>query len=101
MEIGMKNDEPELSLVEILRLSSEERWNFFVTTAFKAVDLPEVAEDALEEGQFSNASIAESFRHNIPHLVSLLIRLPEEATTTEKRNILSAAVAKLERVNIY
>ncbi|MBM4401831.1 MAG: hypothetical protein FJ044_01140 [Candidatus Cloacimonetes bacterium] len=73
----------------------EEKWGEFVAAAFKAAGLPEVAEEELEVGTYTNRQITERFRNDPLRLISLLMQLPD-GNPASRRSILSFAVDLIE-----
>ena len=71
---------------------NEEKWNEFVEKAFEAAGLPEVSEDQLETGTYTNAQVAEMYRNDPTRLLSLLMGVSNLGNPAEKRSILSFAV---------
>lgn len=70
----------------------EAKWQQFVETAFKAAGLPEVTENQLEPGTYTNAQIAEKMRGKPTKLLALLMQVSKTGGVAEKRSILSFAV---------
>lgn len=70
----------------------QEKWDKFVESAFAAANLPEVPEDQLEVGTYTNRQIAERFRDNPMGLLALLMQLPKGGGAASRRSILSFAV---------
>lgn len=72
------------------RDNSEEKWQKFVSAAFTAANLPDVPEDQLEVGTYTNAQIAEKFKDDPLKFVGILMKLSEmSGNDAEKRSILS------------
>jgi len=69
----------------------EEKWVAFVGAAFKAANLPDVPEDQLETGTYTNRQIADKFRSNPARLLGILMDLPG-GNDASKRAILSFVV---------
>ena len=78
---------------------NEEKWEEFVEAAFKAADLPEVEEDRLETGTYTNAQIAEKLRDDPMKLMSLLMQIENMGGYAKKRSILSFAVDMVDSEN--
>ncbi len=74
----------------------QKKWQNFVETAFKAADLPEVTEDQLEAGTYTNAQIAEKLRADPLKLISLLMGVSTLGGCAEKRSVLSFAVDMID-----
>lgn len=72
--------------------ADEVKWQRFVTTAFKAAELPEIAEDQLETGTYTNAQIAEKLRDDPMKLLSLLMGVSRMGSHLDKRSMLSFAI---------
>lgn len=70
------------------------KWAEFVESAFKAARLPEVEENQLETGTYTNAQIAEKVGDPF-RLMQLLMALPEGGGDASRRQILSFAVDML------
>ena len=68
------------------------KWQKFVDSAFQAADLPEVPEEQLEVGTYTNAQIAEKLQGDPMKLLSLLMGVSTMGGHAEKRSILSFAV---------
>ena len=77
---------------------NEEKWQKLVKTAFEAAGLPEVAEDQLEPGTYTNAQIAEKLRSNPARFVRMLMEVSELGNQAEKRSTLSFAVDLIEDI---
>lgn len=76
-------------------MSEDNKWEAFVEAAFKAAGLPEVAEEELEVGTYTNQQIAERFRSDPMRLMTLLMQLPGGGPAS-RRSILSFAVDLIE-----
>lgn len=76
--------------------ADEAKWQKFVTIAFEAAKLPEVTEDQLEAGSYTNVQIAEKLRDDPLRLLSLLNGVSRMDSPVEKRSILSFAVDIVE-----
>ena len=72
------------------------KWQKFVDSAFQAADLPEVPEEQLEVGTYTNAQIAEKLQGDPMKLLSLLMGVSTMGSHAEKRSILSFAVEMAE-----
>lgn len=73
----------------------EAKWNQFVEHVFKKANLPEVDPSQLEAGTYTNAVIAQAFRHNPEWLVVALTRISHLDPAT-KRSMLSFQVEILQ-----
>lgn len=71
---------------------AQEKWDKFVESAFANANLPEVSEDQLETGTYTNRQIAERFRDEPLRLLGLLMSLPEGGGAASRRSVLSFAV---------
>jgi len=74
----------------------EAKWLDFVTVAFEAAKLPEVARNELEAGTYTNAEIAEKLRADPERLMSMLMDVSKMGSPSAKRSILSFAVDMIE-----
>jgi len=71
----------------------EEKWQKLVNSAFEAAKLPEVTEDQLETGTYTNAQIAEKMRDKPVKFLSLLMDISQMGGgNASRRSILSFAV---------
>ena len=75
---------------------ADAKWQNFVAAAFNAAELPEVGENDLELGTYTNAQIAEKLRGNPGRLLSLLMNVSKMGSPAQKRSILSFAVESIE-----
>ncbi len=74
----------------------EGKWQKFVETAFKAAGLPEITEDQLEPGTYTNQQVADRFRDDPIRLVSILMDLPKSGSPASDRSVLSFAVDMMD-----
>jgi len=75
----------------------EAKWQKFVESAFKTAKLPEVKEEELEIGTYTNAQVAEKFRDDPLGLLKLLMGLSKMGGgNASRRSILSFAVDMIE-----
>ena len=73
--------------------SPEEKWQEFADAAFEAAGLPEVSEDQLEVGTYTNAQISEMLHGNGEKLLALLMQVSDIGDdVAAKRSVLSFAV---------
>ncbi|MFZ5424294.1 MAG: hypothetical protein ACOZAO_00685 [Patescibacteria group bacterium] len=68
-----------------------EKGKQLIESAFKAANLPEVQENELETGTYTNMQIAKMF-DDPAELISLLMALPKGGGNASRRSILSFAV---------
>ena len=70
----------------------EIRWQRFFKSQFNAIDLPEVEEDQLAYGLYTNTQIAEKFKANPYKIIPLLKIVDPNFDEYTKRSILSQAI---------
>lgn len=75
--------------MENLKKISESKWKEFYQLCFKTAEIPEVKQEDLEVGTYTNQQIAEHFRKEPEKLVAVLMQLPKDANPGSKRSILS------------
>lgn len=79
-----------------MSVSDDAKYQAFVEKAFEAAGLPEIKEEDLEAGTYTNAQIAERLRNDPFQLLALLMRVSNLGNEAEKRSILSFAVDLIE-----
>ena len=67
-------------------------WQKFTEAVFKAADLPEVTEDQLEPGTYTNAQIAEKLRDDPIKFMGLMMDVSNMGNQVQKRSLLSFIV---------
>lgn len=75
-------------------ISGDDVWQKLLNTAFEAAGLPEVKEEELETGTYTNAQMISKVKE-YPVLLGLLLSLPKGASAASNRSVLSFAVDAL------
>lgn len=68
---------------------TDEQYAEFIRRAFELAEMPEVEEDQLEEGCYTNAHITSLFREDPHGLVIAILALPKTEVEISKRRLLS------------
>lgn len=69
-----------------------EKWKKLVEDAFEAAGLPEVSEDQLEAGAYTNAQMIEKMKGKIFRLVDILLNVDSNYSPAYKRSVVSFTI---------